>query len=292
MQPTSAPCAQRTSRLPGPGRDESLGRVPAADRRAEPVAGTVGSPGRTRSGARALRRPSMPDLGGVEPMPVRALAGRQQVQDRAARRALTGDAGRSPRLGIPAALRVRPHPERLGDLPRGRHPRPSGAPKRPVHVALGVDLQSSGPATRARSSREGAPPMRRSPGASRPAASVTKWSVRNARRRRPPPTNVARPARRGQEVVLLGVEHLGLRVVGHPVHAEHQGDGDVVIGERVIDPLEGCIGHDDLPSGRRVVHGCPGPSRFIAGRLDGPAADLGLQFLGRPAATRRLQEIE
>ena len=63
----------------------------------------------------------LPDLVGVEAMPVRALAGRQQEQDRAARRSRTVDRRRLPRLGIPAALRMRPHPETIREPARVAH---------------------------------------------------------------------------------------------------------------------------------------------------------------------------
>ena len=109
MRPVDAPSAKRRP-----------GRWPARYRRTrppdQPVAGharIAGGPGQEPQ--RLAGRP-LPDLGGVEPVPVRALAGRQQVKDRAARRALTGSPGCSPRFRVPAAFRMRPHAERLGNL--------------------------------------------------------------------------------------------------------------------------------------------------------------------------------
>ena len=63
----------------------------------------------------------LPDLVGVDAMPVRPFTGCQEIEDRAAGRAgAVGGCG-APRLGVPAALGVRLHPERLDHLASTRH---------------------------------------------------------------------------------------------------------------------------------------------------------------------------
>ncbi len=81
-----------------------------------PAASVVPSPRSVGLDGRALARPDaqlervagrvLPDLRRVDPMPVRALARGEQVEDRAGARSLTAVGRGAPRLGVPAAFRV------------------------------------------------------------------------------------------------------------------------------------------------------------------------------------------
>ena len=110
-----APRSKRASRLPGARRDDRLDTLAAGDIGPEPMRRhgqiAVGpDPQFERVAAGVL-----PDLVGIDAMPVRSLAGLEQVEDRAADRSLAGRRLGPPRLDIPAALRMRLHAEGFDD---------------------------------------------------------------------------------------------------------------------------------------------------------------------------------
>src|SRR5262245_49763156 len=76
------PVAEAFGRLPGTGRNNRL--WPFAGREISPERDALDRPSRTRRDFERKRRARIivPDLGGIDPMPMRALATRQQEIDR------------------------------------------------------------------------------------------------------------------------------------------------------------------------------------------------------------------
>ena len=103
------PGTQWTSRLPCTGGHDRLDDRAGHDIATEVMNGdrrlTLGPDPQLKRIARRV----LPDLVGIDPMPVRSLAGRQQVDDRAAAGTHAFRRGSPPRLGIPATFRVSTH---------------------------------------------------------------------------------------------------------------------------------------------------------------------------------------
>ena len=114
-RPASAPSARRS-----PARRPAATEPPvrSGPRRYDVI---DGSPAIHSEQLERVATRVVPHLVGVEPMPVRSVAGGEQVEDGAAGRTPTGLGGRTPRLGIPAALRMRAHAQGLDDRERCRH---------------------------------------------------------------------------------------------------------------------------------------------------------------------------
>ena len=140
MQPTSDHAPSDRAACHEPARDDRLDDRPAGHVRPEPVhrdrtiaLGPDAELERVAGGG-------LPDLVGIDAMPVRSLARREQVEDRAGRRPRPADRLRPPRLDVPATLRMRPHPER-GDDVGSFHPcsvghRSASGPARPGRIGV------------------------------------------------------------------------------------------------------------------------------------------------------------
>ena len=87
----------------------------------------------------------------------------------------------------------------------------------------------------------------------------------------------------GDEVVLLGIEGRRFRLVGQaPVTLEYDPDADVMVGERMVNPLEGGVGEDDARPVRPVE--LPQDPVFIAPSLGLVPLDLRTDLIGREPA--------
>ena len=118
VQPTKVQSPRLRADCQASAGTDDLRAVAAQDVVAEPV-----SHGRSAvSGDRQLERRSrvvVPDLGGVDPMPARAIAAGEQEEDGAAGPARRSAGIVAPRLGVEPALGMRLEPE-LADEPVGR----------------------------------------------------------------------------------------------------------------------------------------------------------------------------
>ena len=115
MQPTSVQAPSGLCRLPGAGRDHGLRPDPCVTSPCRAVNRDVRLTGSPDSQFERVACRELPDLVGIDPVPVRPLAGREQVEDRAAGRTRAPDRRRAPCLRVPAALGVGVQTQRVDD---------------------------------------------------------------------------------------------------------------------------------------------------------------------------------
>ena len=125
MQPTSVQAPSGRAACQAPAGTTTCGSSPAMTSAPSRWTATAGSPSAQIAQLQRFAGRELPDLVGVDAMPVRSLAGREQVEDRAAGRAGSIDRRRPPRLGEPASLGMGAqsqggdHGRGIGHVPEG-----------------------------------------------------------------------------------------------------------------------------------------------------------------------------
>ena len=104
MQPTSVQAPSGRAACHAPAGTTTCGRSPATTSGRAGGVVTAASPSAQTESSRGSPGRVLPDLVGIDAVPVRALAGREQVEDRAAGGPGAVDGRCAPRLGEPAAL--------------------------------------------------------------------------------------------------------------------------------------------------------------------------------------------
>ena len=230
----------------------------------------------------------LPDLVGVDTVPVRWLAALEQVEDRAACRPLAVDRGCTPRLRVPATLGMRSQTEDLDHLVRGRHRMPSSRWKvqSMSRSKLTFNRRCGWPGASELGMSAAHPSMA---GRIPSGSSATKCRVRAAMdvvR----PANVAALPMRPRRSSSSALRAAASRSSGHAVEAHHERDRDVMVVERVIDPLQGGIRGDDRhPIAGLQLADHPG---VITSRFNPMPVDFGPQLRWRAAPGWTIQQVD